>query len=101
MPKLNVQKDSRIVYYAEGGSSAAYKGPFPALVEKVYPTEKGKESESVLPNVDLRVYFNGLDGQAHLKTDVKFAIEPTKHCWSELPLDWKWPGEAAASPEPA
>ena len=96
MAKSKVQKDSRIVYYAEGGSSAPYKGPFPALVEKVYPAEKG--AEAVPPNVDLRVYFNGLDGQSHLKTSVKYAVEPTKHCWGDLPLDWKWP-DAAASEE--
>lgn len=94
MPKPKVQKDSRVVYYAEGGASP-YKGPFPALVEQVYPPEKGKENEP--PPVDLRVYFNGLEGQAHLKTNVKYAVEPTKHCWGDLPLDWKWPAEVAAA----
>lgn len=89
MPKPKVEKDSRVVYYAEGGSSAPYRGPFPAIVEKVHPVEQDKKSEP--PNVDLRVYFNGLEGQPHVKTNVRWALEPTKHHYGDVPADWAWP----------
>lgn len=97
MPKAKIEKDARIVYYAEGGAGTAYRGPFPAIVENVYPIDKERKSEP--PNVDLRVYFNGLDGQAHTKTNVAYALEPTKHHYGEVPADWPWPD--AKKEEPA
>lgn len=79
-------KDAQVVYYAEG---QPYKGPFPAVVEKVHPVDKDKKAEPA--KLDLRVFFGGIDGPFHLKTNVPFALEPTKHHWSWLPLDWAWP----------
>ena len=84
-----------MVYYAEG---QPYKGPYPALVDVVHPVEKDNKAEP--PKLNLRVFFNGVDGQAHTKTAVPFALEPTKHHWSWLPLDWPWP-EPAKAEEPA
>lgn len=88
-------KDAKVVYYAEG---QPYKGPFPALVEVVHPVDKDKKAEP--PRLDLNVFFNGIEGQVHTKTNVPFALEPTKHHWSWMPLDWPWP-EPAKAEEPA
>lgn len=91
MPKAKVEQGARVVYYAEGGSTAPYRGPFPAIVEKVHPVEQDRKAEP--PNVDLRVYFNGIGGQAHMKTDVSWALEPTKHHYGDVPAEWAWPEE--------
>lgn len=88
---------TRVVYYAEG---VPYKGPFPAFIEAVHPPEKGRKV--VLPDVDLKVYFSGIEGPTHSKTRVKYAAEPQKHCWGKLPDGWTWPEPAKeAAPEPA
>lgn len=86
MPKTTLTQGSRVVYYAEG---SPFKGPFAALVEKVHPVEKDKKAEP--PRLDLKVFFGGIDGQSHLKTNVQFALEPTKHHWGWLPEGWAWP----------
>lgn len=94
MPKQNLEKNSKVVYYAEG---QPYRGPFPALVEKVYPVEKDKKSEP--PRLDLRVFFAEIDGQSHFKTNVPYALEPTKHHWGPLPDSWEWPKPTAKPAE--
>ena len=85
-----LEKDSKVVYYSEG---TPYKGPFPALVEKVHPVEKDKKNEP--QRLDLRVFFGDIDGQSHLKTNVPYSLEPKKHHWGPLPDSWKWPEPAA------
>ncbi len=86
MSKSKFEKGSKIVYYAEG---TPYTGPFPAFIEEVHPVDK--DNKSAPPAVDLRVHFNGLNASPHVKTNVKYALEPTKHHWSEVPADWAWP----------
>lgn len=93
MAHTTLQKDSRVVYYAEG---RPYKGPFPALVEAVHPVDKDNKSEP--PRLDLRVFFGDIDGPSHLKTSVPYALEPTKHHWGPLPDAYAWP-ESAKSAE--
>lgn len=89
MARQNLQKDSKVVYYAEG---QPYTGPFPALVELVHPVDKDNKSEP--PRLDLRVFFGAIDGQAHTKTNVPYSLEPKKHHWGPLPDAWTWPEPA-------
>lgn len=87
MPKNPIlEKDTKVVYYAEG---TPYKGPFPALVEKVYPVDKDNKAEP--PRLDLRVFFGDIDGQHHVKTSVPYSLEPMKHHWGYIPDSWNWP----------
>ncbi len=88
MPKTRIEKDARVVYYADGGS-APYRGPFPAIVEKVYPVDK--YNKDAPQHVDLRVFFGGINGPSHLKTNVPWALEPTKYHYGDVPADWAWP----------
>lgn len=86
MARTKLEKDARVVYYAEG---KPYTGPYPALVEVVHPVEKDSKGEP--SDLDLRVFFGPIDGTAHLKTRVKFSTEPKKHHWSWVPDSWAWP----------
>jgi hypothetical protein len=81
-----VQVDDKVVYYAEG---EPYTGPFPARVVAVHPVAQEKKSEP--QKVDLKVFFQGLDGKSHTKTNVPYALDPTKHHWGDIPADWIWP----------
>ncbi len=95
MPQVALKKDARVVYYAEG---QPYKGPFPALVDEVLPAGE-EEDKPVQPRLNLRVFFNGLENEPKVKSNVPFELEPTKHHWSWTPADWAWPEVKAAAPE--